>query len=446
MRSFEVPFRLVAGSSAPTRLDVDVVLPGAGTVWVGPLALRSLADQHAGAWWSDRTGGLIGGVAGTMLGLTGAILGAFIARRTHRSLVLRATAVLAVGGLVILTVAVLALASSQPYAVWYPLVLGGGLSMIVFGGSVALRDMHTPTPSCVGCALPTSRAPDDASGSWGLPARIGGHPHRRPGSSGRCDSLAGRMRMLRFRHGERIATGAVQPGSDTVQVIAGTFFEDPLPTGEEVSIDDVMLLAPVLPSKLVCVGKNYAAHAAEFGMEVPDEPLLFLKPSTAVIGPDDPIRLLPINDRTDYEGELAVVIGRLARNVRAEDASRFILGFTCANDVTLRDLQRTDDQWTKAKGFDGSCPLGPWIETSVDPTDAFVETRLNGDVVQRASTSEMVFGVAELIEYITTFMTLLPGDVLLTGTPEGVGRVRARDVVEVEVEGVGTLRNRVTGP
>jgi len=254
------------------------------------------------------------------------------------------------------------------------------------------------------------------------------------------------MRLLRFRHGDRISTGAVQPGSDTVQVITGTFFEDPLPTGEEVSIDDVMLLAPVLPSKLVCVGKNYAAHAAEFGMEVPEEPLLFLKPSTAVIGPGDPIRLLLLNDRTDYEGEMAVVMGRLAKNVRAEDASRFILGFTCANDVTLRDLQRADDQWTKAKGFDGSCPLGPWIETSVDPTDVFVETRLNGDVVQRASTSEMVFGVAELIEYITTFMTLLPGDVLLTGTPEGVGRVRSGDVVEVEVEGVGTLRNGVTGP
>ena len=231
-----------------------------------------------------------------------------------------------------------------------------------------------------------------------------------------------------------------------MQVIAGTFFEDPLPTGEEVSIDDVMLLAPVLPSKLVCVGKNYAAHAAEFGMEVPEEPLLFLKPSTAVIGPGDPIRLLPINDRTDYEGELAVVIGRLARNVQAEDASRFILGFTCANDVTLRDLQRADDQWTRAKGFDGSCPLGPWIETSVDPTDALVETRLNGDVVQRASTADMVFGVADLIEYITTFMTLLPGDVLLTGTPEGVGRLRSGDIVEVEVEGVGTLRNGVTGP
>src|SRR6478672_9157784 len=254
------------------------------------------------------------------------------------------------------------------------------------------------------------------------------------------------MRLLRFRHGERISTGAVQPGSDTVQVIAGTFFEDPLPTGEEVSIDDVMLLAPVLPSKLVCVGKNYAAHAAEFGMEVPDEPLLFLKPSTAVIGPGDPIRLLPINERTDYEGELAVVIGRPARNVRAEDASRFILGFTCANDVTLRSLQRADDQWTRAKGFDGSCPLGPWIETAVDPTGIHVETRLNGDVVQRASTDDMVFGIAALIEYITTFMTLLPGDVVLTGTPEGVGPIKNGDVVEIEIDGVGTLANPVIGP
>jgi 2-keto-4-pentenoate hydratase/2-oxohepta-3-ene-1,7-dioic acid hydratase in catechol pathway len=254
------------------------------------------------------------------------------------------------------------------------------------------------------------------------------------------------MRLVRFRHGDRIATGAIQPGSDTIQFIAGTFFQDPLPTGDEIPIDDVMLLAPVLPSKLVCVGKNYAAHAAEFGMEVPEEPLLFLKPSTAVIGPGDAIRLLPINRRTDYEGELAVVMGRLARNVRAEDASRFILGFTCANDVTLRDLQRPDDQWTRAKGFDGSCPLGPWIETSVDPTDAIVETRLNGEVVQHASTSDMVFGVAELIEYVTTFMTMLPGDVLLTGTPEGVGPITAGDTVEVEVDGVGTLRNEVSGP
>jgi 2-keto-4-pentenoate hydratase/2-oxohepta-3-ene-1,7-dioic acid hydratase in catechol pathway len=251
------------------------------------------------------------------------------------------------------------------------------------------------------------------------------------------------VRLVRFRHGDRIATGAIDNGSDAVRVLQGTFFEDPLPTGEEVPLDDVWLLAPVLPSKLVCVGKNYAAHAEEFGMAVPEEPLLFLKPSTAVIGPRDPIRLLPISHRIDYEGELAVVIGRLAKDIRAEDAYKVILGYTCANDVTLRDLQRTDDQWARAKGFDGSCPLGPWIETELDPNDAVVETRLNGDVVQHASTKEMAFGVATLIEYVTSFMTLLPGDVLLTGTPEGVGKLQAGDVVEVEVYGVGTLRNDV---
>jgi 2-keto-4-pentenoate hydratase/2-oxohepta-3-ene-1,7-dioic acid hydratase in catechol pathway len=251
------------------------------------------------------------------------------------------------------------------------------------------------------------------------------------------------MRLVRFRHGDRIATGAVEPGSDEVRVLKGTFFEDPLPTGETVALGDVLLLAPVLPSKLVCVGKNYAAHAAEFGMQVPEEPLLFLKPSTAVIGPGDPIRLLPISRRIDYEGELAVVIGRLARGVRTEDAFKYILGYTCANDVTLRDLQKSDDQWARAKGFDGSAPIGPWIETELDPNDVIVRTRLNGDIRQQASTSEMVFGVATLIEYITDFMSLLPGDVLLTGTPEGVGTLSNGDVVEVEVEGVGVLRNAV---
>jgi 2-keto-4-pentenoate hydratase/2-oxohepta-3-ene-1,7-dioic acid hydratase in catechol pathway len=250
---------------------------------------------------------------------------------------------------------------------------------------------------------------------------------------------------VRFRHRDRIATGAITTG-DTIQVLAGTFFEDPVPTGEEVELGDVLLLAPILPSKVVCVGKNYAAHAAEFDSDVPEEPLLFLKPSTAVIGPNDLIQLLPISRRIDYEGELAVVVGRLAKNVRAEDASRYLLGFTCANDVTLRSLQRMDDQWTRAKGFDGSCPLGPWIETDVDPTGVTVETRLNGDVVQNGTTEDMVFGVATLIEYITTFMTLLPGDVILTGTPEGVGPIRDGDVVEVEVEGVGVLENPVVAP
>jgi 2-keto-4-pentenoate hydratase/2-oxohepta-3-ene-1,7-dioic acid hydratase in catechol pathway len=251
------------------------------------------------------------------------------------------------------------------------------------------------------------------------------------------------MRLVRFRHGDRIATGALEAGSDEIRVLRGTFFEDPLPTGETVALGDVLLLAPILPSKLVCVGKNYAAHAAEFGMQVPEEPLLFLKPSTAVVGPGDPIRLLPISRRIDFEGELAVVIGRLARGVRTEEAFKYILGYTCANDVTLRDLQKTDDQWARAKGFDGSAPIGPWIETDLDPNDVIVRTRLNGDIRQQASTSDMVFGVATLIEYITAFMTLLPGDILLTGTPEGVGALSDGDVVEVEVEGVGVLRNEV---
>jgi 2-keto-4-pentenoate hydratase/2-oxohepta-3-ene-1,7-dioic acid hydratase in catechol pathway len=251
------------------------------------------------------------------------------------------------------------------------------------------------------------------------------------------------MRLVRFRFGDRIATGAIDAGSDDIRILRGTFFEDPVPTGEQVPLADVRLLAPVLPSKLVCVGRNYAAHAAEWGLDVPEEPLLFLKPSTAVIGPGDPIELLPISKRVDYEGELAVVIGRLARRVRAEDAFRFILGYTCANDVTLRDLQKPDDQWARAKGFDGSCPLGPWVETELDPIDIRVETRLNGEIRQAAQTSDMVFGVAELIEYISEFMTLLPGDVLLTGTPEGVGRLGDGDIVEVEVEGIGTLSNPV---
>jgi 2-keto-4-pentenoate hydratase/2-oxohepta-3-ene-1,7-dioic acid hydratase in catechol pathway len=188
---------------------------------------------------------------------------------------------------------------------------------------------------------------------------------------------------------------------------------------------------------------NYKDHAAEQHKPLPAEPLMFLKPSTAVIGPQDPIRLLPISRRVDYEGELAVVIGRIARSVRTEDAFKHILGYTCANDVTLRDLQKTDEQWARAKGFDGSCPLGPWIETDLDPNDVRVETRLNGEVRQTGQTSDMVYGVATLIEYVTTFMTLLPGDAILTGTPEGVGPLAPRDVVEVEVDGVGTLSNPV---
>ena len=249
------------------------------------------------------------------------------------------------------------------------------------------------------------------------------------------------MRLVRFVHGDRIAHGVAD--GDAVRVLRGTFFQDPVPTGEEVPLDDVRLLAPVLPSKVVAVGKNYAAHAAEFGGEVPAEPLLFLKPSTAIAGPGDAIPLPAISRRVDYEGELAVVIGVLARRVPAEEAARIILGYTCANDVTLRDLQKEDTHWIRAKAFDGSCPLGPWIETDLDPNDVAIETRLNGEVVQSARTTDMVFGVATLIEYVTRFMTLLPGDVLITGTPEGVGRLSTGDRVDVSIEGIGTLSNPV---
>jgi 2-keto-4-pentenoate hydratase/2-oxohepta-3-ene-1,7-dioic acid hydratase in catechol pathway len=251
------------------------------------------------------------------------------------------------------------------------------------------------------------------------------------------------MRLVRFRFGDRIATGVVE--GDAVRALAGTFFENPVPSGEEIPLDDVRLLAPILPSKVVCLGKNYAAHAAEFGSEVPEEPLIFLKPSTSVSGPGDPIPLPRISNRVDYEGELAVVIGRIARNVRAEETFRYILGYTCGNDVTLRDLQKKDDQWTRAKGFDGSCPLGPWVETELDPIDVHLETRVNGEVRQSASTSDMVFGVATIIEFVTEFMTLLPGDVIMTGTPQGVGKLEPGDKVEVVVDGIGVLMNPVGG-
>jgi len=208
------------------------------------------------------------------------------------------------------------------------------------------------------------------------------------------------VRLVRFRFGDRIATGASEFESDTIRVLRGTFFEDPVPTGEEVPFDDVRLLAPILPSKVVCVGKNYAAHAAEFGMEVPEEPLVFLKPSTAVIGPRDPIRLLPVSRRVDYEGELAVVIGRIARNVRTEEAFKHILGYTCGNDVTLRDLQKTDDQWARAKGFDGSCPLGPWIVPAADigdPQNLGLKLWVNDVLKQDSNSKDMIFNLAEQI-------------------------------------------------
>jgi 2-keto-4-pentenoate hydratase/2-oxohepta-3-ene-1,7-dioic acid hydratase in catechol pathway len=249
------------------------------------------------------------------------------------------------------------------------------------------------------------------------------------------------MRLVRFRFGDRIGTGVLD--GMTIRPLRGTFFEQPVPTGEEIPVDDVRLLAPVLPSKVVAVGRNYSDHAREMGEDVPDEPLTFLKPSTSVIGPGDPIVYPPISERLDYEGELAVVVGRLAHRLMPEDGARAILGYTCANDATLRDLQSKDGQWTRAKGFDTSCPLGPWIETELDPTDLELTTRLNGEVRQHARTSDLTYGPAGLIAFISQFMTLLPGDVVLTGTPAGIGPMQPGDRVEVEIEGIGTLPNTV---
>jgi 2-keto-4-pentenoate hydratase/2-oxohepta-3-ene-1,7-dioic acid hydratase in catechol pathway len=249
------------------------------------------------------------------------------------------------------------------------------------------------------------------------------------------------MRLVRFRFGDRIATGVLEGGD--VRPLRGTFFEEPVPTGESIPADDVRLLAPVLPSKVVAVGRNYAEHAQEMGDDVPDEPLTFLKPSTSVIGPGDPIVYPPISQRMDYEGELAVVIGRLAHRVPLDEAGLAILGYTCGNDVTLRDLQARDGQWTRAKGFDTSCPLGPWIETELDPADLALTTRVNGDVRQQARTSDLTFGPSGLVAFVSAFMTLLPGDVILTGTPAGVGPLQPGDRVEVEIEGIGTLSNPV---
>jgi 2-keto-4-pentenoate hydratase/2-oxohepta-3-ene-1,7-dioic acid hydratase in catechol pathway len=230
---------------------------------------------------------------------------------------------------------------------------------------------------------------------------------------------------------------------DTVAQIAAHPFGPIEFTGGRVPVSTVRMLAPVLPSKVVAIGKNYAEHAAEMGGDVPERPLIFLKPSTSVIASGDEIASPPSSARVDYEGELAVVISRLCRDVPEERAMDAVLGYTCANDVTARDQQKADGQWSRAKGYDTFCPLGPWIETELDPGDLAITTTLNGEVKQDSRTSNIVHKVPSLIAYITSCMTLLPGDVILTGTPEGVGPMRIGDRVEVTIEGIGTLSNPV---
>ena len=251
------------------------------------------------------------------------------------------------------------------------------------------------------------------------------------------------MRIARFTTGEDPAYGLVDGAGEKIAEITG----DPLYqrielTGAVHDLADVRLLAPVIPrSKVIGIGKNYAEHAREMGGEAPQTPLMFLVPNTAVIGPGDPVVMPPQTSEVGYEGELAVVIGRLCRNVDAGDALDFVFGYTIANDVTARDLQRSDGQWARAKGFDTFCPLGPWIETDLDPSAQRIVTMLDGAIVQDGPTSDMVHDVASLVAFASEAFTLLPGDVILTGTPAGVGLVDAGQRVDVDIDGIGVLSN-----
>ena len=262
------------------------------------------------------------------------------------------------------------------------------------------------------------------------------------------------MRIARFTTGDDprfgIVTGDIDdfgiPDEDSViTALAG----DPLyvglqPTDEQVRLADARLLSPVLPrSKVVGIGRNYAAHAKEMGNELPEEPLMFLKPNTSVVGPGDPVFYPRQTENLHFEGELAVVIGRICRDVPKEKWADVVHGFTVGNDVTARDLQKKDGQFTRAKGFDSFCPLGPWVETELDVSDLRVQTFLNGEVKQDGRTSDLIFDVPTLIAHVTSVMTLLPGDVILTGTPEGVGPMEVGDEVEISIQGIGNLTNKV---
>ncbi|HEX9680943.1 MAG TPA: fumarylacetoacetate hydrolase family protein [Anaerolineales bacterium] len=251
------------------------------------------------------------------------------------------------------------------------------------------------------------------------------------------------MRLVRFRKNKRTqpAWGWVDGGR--VGPLDGHPFHEYRRREAELPLEGVTLLPPVTPTKIVCLGRNYAAHAAEHGADVPEIPLIFLKPPSSVIGPGETIRLPPQSERVEHEAELAVVIGRQARWVPPAQSEDVILGYTIANDVTARDLQTRDGQWTRAKGFDTFCPLGPWIETRLDPSDVVVTCSVNGQMRQMASTRDLVFPVPQLVAFVSSVMTLEPGDLILTGTPAGVGPLLDGDEVTVEIEGLGTLTNPV---
>lgn len=249
------------------------------------------------------------------------------------------------------------------------------------------------------------------------------------------------MRIARFQHDNQPKYGVID--QSTIKVLGADPFDAIEFTGDEIPLSSVKLLAPVQPSKVVCIGMNYAAHAAEINQDVPDEPLMFFKPVSALIGPEDHIELPRQSNQVELEVELAVVIAKQAKNITKEQVSDHILGFTVGNDVTARDLQFTDLQWARAKGFDTFCPLGPWIETDFDWSNTHVESRVNGEVRQSSVTSDMIFDIPTLVAFVSQNLTLFPGDVILTGSPAGISRIDHGDVVECEIDGIGVLRNQV---
>lgn len=259
------------------------------------------------------------------------------------------------------------------------------------------------------------------------------------------------MRIVRFTPNESVGIGTdphfgVLNEQGLILVLKGDpIYSGIVPTETKVELAQVKLLTPVIPrSKVVCIGKNYADHAAEMNSAVPDEPIIFLKPNTSVIGPHDMIQWPRISNRVDFEGELAIVIGRICKDVPIERFSDVIFGYTIANDVTARDLQSKDGQWTRAKGFDTFCPLGPWIETDFVVGNQIISTTVDGETKQSEPLSSMIFKIPEIIAFVTQVMTLLPGDVILTGTPAGIGPLAAGSTVEVSIEGIGTLTNKVS--
>lgn len=249
------------------------------------------------------------------------------------------------------------------------------------------------------------------------------------------------MKFVRFKKDGRMLQGVL--AGKKVRPISGDMFSGYSVAAERFDLTDITLLAPCAPTKVVAVGLNYRGHAREMGMAIPDEPLLFMKPATAVIGPGAPIIYPAMSRRVDYEGELGVVIGKTCKNISPADAPAFVFGYTCVNDVTARDLQHKDGQFTRSKSFDTFCPIGPCIETELDPAAAPIETRLNGELRQETSTEDFICPAFGLVSFISRVMTLVPGDVIATGTPSGIGPMQPGDEVEIRIGGIGSLRNRV---